>query len=268
MGNYVRFLLPIYAVIKRDLIKLTRQKGRLLSAIIRPLIWLLVIGSGFNAMIDREDENYFDFIVPGVVGMSILFGALLGSLSMVYEKETGVMRMILVSPLTHKRIIFAKMCAASLSAVVQVFMLLVVLFTFGFVDFSINFSILFVGIVILAIACSALGMLVASFSETLDNFAAIMNFVIFPVFFLSGSLYPIQSLPPLLRNIAEVNPYTYGVDILKHAILVPNGMAADFPLLNSVGFLLIFTVTAFFISSWRFSQEKVSANWFPRKKRK
>jgi ABC-2 type transport system permease protein len=111
-------------------------------------------------------------------------------------------------------------------------------------------------------------MLVASFSETLDNFAAIMNFVIFPVFFLSGSLYPIQSLPPLLRNIAEVNPYTYGVDILKHAILVPNGMAADFPLLNSVGFLLIFTVLAFFISSWRFSQEKVSANWFPRKRRK
>ena len=187
---------------------------------------------------------------------------------MVYEKETGVMRMILVSPLTHKRIIFAKMCAASLSAIVQVFMLLVVLFTFGFVDFSINFSILFVGIVILAIACSALGMLVASFSETLDNFAAIMNFVIFPVFFLSGSLYPIQSLPPLLRNIAEVNPYTYGVDILKHAILVPNGMAADFSLLNSIGFLLIFTLTAFFISSWRFSQEKVSANWFPRKRRK
>ena len=148
MGNYVRLLLPIYAVIKRDLIKLTRQKGRLLSAIIRPLIWLLVIGSGFNAMIDREDENYFEFIVPGVVGMSILFGALLGSLSMVYEKETGVMRMILVSPLTHKRIIFAKMCAATFSAIVQVFMLLVVLFIFGFVGFSINFLILFVGIVI------------------------------------------------------------------------------------------------------------------------
>ena len=93
---------PIYAVVHRDLIKFSRQKGRVLSSLVRPLIWLVVIGAGFNSIVTTGRNDYFEFLVPGVLGMTILFGALLGSLSMVYEKESGIMRMILVSPLIFK----------------------------------------------------------------------------------------------------------------------------------------------------------------------
>ena len=96
-------------------------------------------------------------------------------------------------------------------------------------------------------------MLTASFSRTLDNFAATMNFVIFPVFFFSGSLYPVQTLPMVLKRVASINPYTYAVDLLKHAILP--GSAADFSLTLDVAVLAGFSLVALAIASWRFSQE-------------
>ena len=100
-------------------------------------------------------------------------------------------------------------------------------------------------------------MLVAAFTRTLDNFAAIMNFVIFPVFFLSGSLYPVSHLPAALKAVALANPYTYGVDLLKHAVLgvLPSGMGADFATSTDIAVLAGFTTAALLIASWRFSRE-------------
>ena len=106
-------------------------------------------------------------------------------------------------------------------------------FSSGLHRFICRLVLVVVGMFILSVTCSGIGMLVASFSKTLDNFAAIMNFVIFPVFFLSGSLYPITNLPYALKVLAQANPYTYGVDILKHGILVPNGGTSDIPLIIS-----------------------------------
>ena len=99
-----------------------------------------------------------------------------------------------------------------------------------------------------------------------NNFAAIMNFVIFPVFFLSGSLYPVSKLPDPLGILAKLNPYTYGVDLLKHSINIPMGGIADFTIVNNVVYLSAFTILSFFISSWRFSDEKITSKWFPRAK--
>ena len=105
--------------------------------------------------------------------------------------------------------------------------------------------------------CTQANVLVAAFTRTLDNFAAIMNFVIFPVFFLSGSLYPVSQLPAALKVVALLNPYTYGVDLLKHAVLgiLPSSMGADFSLTTDIAVLVAFTAVALLISSWRFSRE-------------
>lgn len=257
---------PVFAVVERDLVKLFKQKGRLLSSLVRPLIWLLVIGTGFDSLVKSDDSTYRSFLIPGVIGMSILFGALLGALSTVYEKESGVMRLMIIAPFSHYWIVFAKMTAATISAYVQVILLLIVLILIGDINLSINWSLLFFSIFILSIACSGIGMLVASFSKTLDNFAAIMNFVIFPVFFLSGSLYPVSKLPDPLGILAKLNPYTYGVDLLKHSINIPMGGIADFTIVNNIVYLSAFTILSFFISSWRFSDEKITSKWFPRAK--
>ena len=106
-----------------------------------------------------------------------------------------------------------------------------------------------------SLACAGIGILTASFTRSLDNFAAIMNFVIFPVFFLSGSLYPVQDLPEVLRWIATINPYTYGVDLLRHATLASGDMVTDFTVTTDVAVLACFTLAAVALASWRFSRE-------------
>jgi ABC-2 type transport system permease protein len=248
-------LRPFYAVLEREVIRMIRQRTRLVAAMVRPLIWLLVIGGGFSATIGQaHGVNYQDFLVPGVVGMTTLFGAMLAALTTVYDKESGVMRMMIVAPLPHAWIVAAKMVAAALAAIVQAIMLIVLLVLLGYFGKDTNWLTLAAAVPLASFACAGIGMLTAAFSRTLDNFAATMNFVIFPVFFFSGSLYPTQTLPRVLKLVAMANPYTYGVDFLKHAIL-PATANPDFSLGLDVAVLTGFSLVALGIASWRFSQE-------------
>ena len=248
-------LRPFYAVLERELVRMIRQRTRLVAAMVRPLIWLLVIGGGFNSVVGRAHGlNYQDFLVPGVLGMATLFGAMLAALTTVYDKESGVMRMMIVAPLPHAWIVLAKMVSAALAAIVQAWLLIVLLLLLGYFGKSTDWALLAIAIAAASFACAGIGMVTASFSRTLDNFAAAMNFVIFPVFFLSGSLYPVQSLPVILKRAATINPYTYGVDFLKHAIL-PTSTATDFSVALDIAVLTLFSIVALTVASWRFSQE-------------
>ena len=249
---------PVYAVLEREVVRMFRQRTRLVSAMVRPLIWLFVIGAGFGAVLQQAGGvSYQQFLVPGVLGMTMLFGAMLAALTMVYDKESGVMRMLIVAPFPHYWIVVAKMLAAALAAILQAVLLLILLAVLGYLDSQVRFGVLVLGLVTTSAACAGIGMLVAAFTRTLDNFAAIMNFVIFPVFFLSGSLYPVSHLPKALKAVALVNPYTYGVDLLKHAVLgvLPSGMGADFAISTDIAVLAGFTAAALVVASWRFSRE-------------
>ena len=249
---------PVYAVLEREVVRMFRQRTRLVSAMVRPLIWLFVIGAGFRAVLQQAgDLSYQQFLVPGVLGMTMLFGAMLAALTMVYDKESGVMRMLIMAPFPHYWIVVAKMLAAALAAVLQALLLLILLAVLGYLDSHVRFATLVLALLTTSAACAGIGMLVAAFTRTLDNFAAIMNFVIFPVFFLSGSLYPVSRLPAPLKAVALANPYTYGVDLLKHAVLgvLPSGMGADFAMFTDIAMLLGFTAVALLIASWRFSRE-------------
>jgi ABC-2 type transport system permease protein len=207
---------PVYAVLEREMLRMARQRTRLVAAMVRPLIWLLVIGGGFAAL---AGSGYRQFLVPGVLGMTMLFGAMLAALGTVYDKESGVMRMMLAAPLPRAWLVLAKLAAASAAALLQALLLLVVLVVLRYVGMETRWGLLAAALFVTSLACAALGMVTASFARTLDNFAGVMNFVIFPVFFLSGSLYPVGELPSVLFWIALLNPYTYGVDLLKHALL-------------------------------------------------
>src|SRR3989449_10397415 len=123
---------PIYAVLERELLRMFRQRTRLVAAMVRPLIWLLVIGGGFAAFIgEARGVDYKSFLVPGVLGMTMLFGAMLAALTTVYDKESGVMRMMVVAPLPHAWIVLAKMVSAALAAIVQALLLIVLLVLLG-----------------------------------------------------------------------------------------------------------------------------------------
>lgn len=247
-------LLAVKAVMQRELSKTFRQRGRLLSSMVRPLIWLLVIGSGVGSMLSgTQQEGYLQFLVPGIVAMTLLFAALLSALTLVYDKEFGVMRMMMIAPIAHGWIVVAKLIAATIIAMVQAIMLLVILFAIGLLDWQ-SALLLLPPAFLTALLCAAMGGLIAVWSKTLDNFAVIMNFVIFPVFFLSGALYPVTQLPDLLRYVVLVNPFSYGVDLLKHSI---PGSQTDFSIVTDLSVLIGFTIAAILIACWRFSRESV-----------
>ena len=252
-------LRPIYAVIEREVVKMFRQRTRLVSAMVRPLIWLFVIGGGFGAVLGRASGvDYQQFLAPGVLGMTILFGAMLAALTMVYDKESGVMRMLIIAPFAHYWIVVAKTIAAALAGLIQGVLLLVILAALGFLTSSTNYPLLVVGMLVTASSCAAIGALVSAFTRTLDNFAAIMNFVIFPVFFLSGALYPTAKLPLALKAAALLNPFTYSVDLLKHAMLANPAWGSASELHAGVDVLVsaAFTLLAVLVAGWRFSREQ------------
>jgi ABC-2 type transport system permease protein len=151
--------------------------------------------------------------------------------------------------------VIAKVVSAAAAALVQAVLLLVVLAALGYVGRDTDWWLLAIALLCTSFACAGIGMVTASFSRTLDNFAAIMNFVIFPVFFLSGSLYPVRDLPPVLNWMATANPYTYGVDLLKHALAPRAAMGADFGAALDIAVLVGATAIAIAVASWRFSQE-------------
>jgi ABC-2 type transport system permease protein len=250
---------PILAVLYREVLKLARQRTRLLASMVRPMIWLLVIGSGFGAVLGgAAGLSYQQFLAPGVLGMTMLFGAMLSALTMVYDKESGVMRMLVIAPFPHYWIVIVKTLSAVVAALLQAAMLLVLLALLGYLRFtSIDLTLLVAGMVLVPFACAGIGMLAAAFTKTLDNFAAVMNFVIFPVFFLSGSLYPITQLPPWLKVVAMLNPYTYGVDLLKHALLggIEGRFAPEFAVGLDIAVLAGFTLAAVTVACVRFSSE-------------
>ena len=249
---------PFHAVVEREMLKLARQRGRLVAQMIRPLIWLFVIGGGLGAVMSRQGmANYQAFLVPGVLGMTMLFGAMLGAFSTVYDKESGVMRLLVIAPVPHAWVVAAKIVSATALALVQGLMLLVVLAVLGYVDSHVSFGLLAAGMLATSLACAATGMAVATFSGTLENYAVMMNVVIFPLFFISGALYPVEMLPQALAVAALANPLTYGVDIMKHAML--DGRAGTFAgaelgLWRDFGAVAFFSAIAAIIACVRFTR--------------
>ena len=249
-------LIALKSVLDRELKKTFRQKSRLLSAMVRPLIWLFVIGGGVGSIMPNSGpQNYQDTIIPGVLGMTLLFGSMMSALTTVYDKESGVMRMFIISPMPSYAVILSKLASSTLAGLVQIIMLCALLFALQQINISqLNWPLFLFSITLTAIACSALGLITAVVSKSIDNFAAIMNFVIFPVFFLSGALYPVQNLPTVLHWVATANPFTYGVDLIKHSLNIEY-VSADFPLYVDVLLLSTFSILAIAFASWKFSQE-------------
>jgi len=146
---------PVYAVLEREVVRMFRQRTRLIAAMVRPLIWLFVIGAGFGAVLGQASGlSYQEFLVPGVLGMTMLFGAMLAALTVVYDKESGVMRMLIIAPFAHYWIVIGKMLAAALAAILQAFRLLFVRALPGYVGHETRFGVLAPVLTASTLACA------------------------------------------------------------------------------------------------------------------
>ena len=242
------YFVALRAITLREAQRFVHQRGRFLSALVRPLVWLVVFAAGFRAALGlsiippyQTYITYEVYIVPGLCGMIQLFNGMQSSLSLVYDQEMGSMRLLLTSPLPRGWLLFCKLAAGVAVSLLQVYVFLAIAAAFG-IDMPLwGYVAAFPALVLSGLMLGALGLLISSTVKQLENFAGVMNFVIFPMFFLSTALYPLWKMAEssdLLRDICAVNPFTQAVELIRFALY---GQLALWPLLWVIlGFVAFF----------------------------
>jgi ABC-2 type transport system permease protein len=229
----VILLRPIYVICLREFIKFFREKSRLLGTLARPLLWLFVVGNGMSSLIKPQAGfSYLQFIFPGMIGMTILFSSIFSSISIVWDREFGFMKEMLVAPISRLSIVVGKAISGTFISVAQAVIILVLIPFLG-IHLSVMQFLEVVAVSILVSFCiTSLGILIAARLTSFDGFNIIMNFLVMPMLFLSGAMYPVTAMPALLRQLTMFNPLTYGIDAFKH-VLLRNGtppLGPEFPL--------------------------------------
>ncbi|HAO94389.1 MAG: hypothetical protein A2X93_05800 [Deltaproteobacteria bacterium GWC2_56_8] len=248
----------IYVITLREFKRFFRQKGRLIVSLARPLIWLFIVGSGFTKLVGGGGEvEYIQFILPGIVGMTILFSSIFSTISVVWDREFGFLREMLVSPVSRVTIVFGKLLSGTALSAFQGMALLLIAPFLGLHMGIDGFIYMVILMSLVSLAITALGLFVASFLSSLEGFNVIMNFIILPMFFLSGALYPVESLPMYIKIFSFANPLCYGVDAFKHVLLPAQGrLAAEFPLVFDIAFTAAFAAIFTFLSAIVFERKK------------
>jgi ABC-2 type transport system permease protein len=248
----MRTLSAVYGIVARDLTRTTRQTGRLLGGVARPFMWLLLVGTGYNAIARIEGGvSYQAFVYPGIIVMAALFGAMLTAISTVYDREFGILRLMLASPAGAPAVLTGRALAATMVGILQGGIVLACAPLL--VPLSPRGMVYALGALALAsFASSVLGLLVAARLRSVENFAGVINVVLFPLLFASGALYPTITMPPALRWLAQANPVSYQVDLLRHAF----GQPTEFSPSTDVVVLVAVTLALFGLTCLLFDPEQ------------
>jgi ABC-2 type transport system permease protein len=253
----VRVTAAILAVVQRELKRFFRQKGRLVATFLRPALWLVVIGSGFSAVV-HGGVSYYKYLLPGIYGMVLLFSTFLSALGTVHDREFGPIRMLLIAPLSRSVVVLAKTASSTVLGFVQAMMLLPAIWIVGLRPPAGAVLSFVLWALLGAVALSSMGMLISARVRSVENFAVVMNLVLFPMFFLSGALYPASSLASYLQPFVRVNPLTYVTDLMRHALLqgtYPGNLGPDYTVQFDVIVLVAFTGICLLLAAGLFGEE-------------
>ena len=226
----------LLGILKRESLRFLHQRERFIAALVRPLLWLLIFAAGFRAILGVSIidpyETYIPYevyITPGLIAMIQLFNGMQSSLSMVYDREMGSMRTLLVSPMPRWYLLFCRLLGGTLVSMLQVYAFLAVAALFDIRPPAWGYIALLPALIVSGLMLGAMGMVLSSMIRQLENFAGIMNFVIFPMFFLSSALYPlwrIRESSDALYRLCTLNPFTYAVELIRYSLyLKTNGVA-------------------------------------------
>ncbi|NQV78991.1 MAG: ABC transporter permease [Alphaproteobacteria bacterium] len=221
-------LSAMHAVANREVVKFFYQRGRLFSALVRPALWLVVFAAGFQnvfgvSIIEPYDTyvEYQVYVVPGLLGIVLLFHGMQSSLSMVYDREMGMMRLLLTAPLPRWYLLFCKLAAGTVLSLLQAYAFLLIAMIFGVAIPWMGWLYILPAMILGGLMVGSLGLLLSVYSRQLENFAGMMNFVIFPMFFLSTSLYPLwrlrESGAEVVYWVSLFNPFTHAVELIRFA---------------------------------------------------
>ncbi len=238
----------------RQLKKYFRSKARIIGSIGQPLLFLVALGFGFGPIFSKAGGgNYLDFLVPGIVAMTILFTAIFSGIEIIWDRQFGFLKETLVAPVSRYEIMVGRTLGGATIAVLQGALVFVISLFLGFTPnlMMLPLAIVFAGLI--ALFFTALGTAIASLLDDMQGFQLIMNFLVMPTFFLSGALFPLTGLPSFISVIAQINPLSYGVDGLRGTLANATqfGLPMDFAVLG------ILTVVVMGIGGYLFSKIQV-----------
>jgi ABC-2 type transport system permease protein len=228
----------------RDLLRFFRERSRLLGSITRPVLWLLILGTGLGAALRPGlrasgavgGVSYVQFIFPGIVGMTLIFASIQSAISIIWDREFGFLKEVLVAPVSRTSVAVGKAMSGATVAVIQGAITLLFAPLVG-VKFTLFSALMLLPVMFLiSFALTGIGILIAARMTSFEGFGTISNFLVMPMYFLSGAIFPPVHLPEWLYLLVRANPMSYGVDALRATLLHQH----YFPVVFDLGFLLVF----------------------------
>ncbi|MGE5553489.1 MAG: ABC transporter permease [Betaproteobacteria bacterium] len=230
----------IYVIWLREVIRFWRDRARIVTALVQPVVWLFVVGRGLGATFRGPVPglDYVKFMFPGVIGMTVLFTSIFSAVSIVWDREFGFLKEVLVAPVSRTAIVVGKALSGSTVAVFQGTLIMLLAPLVG-ISLTLSGALGALGVMfLLSFALASAGILVAARMESMQGFQLVMNFVVMPMYFLSGAIFPIGGLPGWMKALARVDPLAYGVDAMKDALLGVH----EFPLLTDLSVILAMAI--------------------------
>lgn len=245
----------IYILWLRQLKRYVRSRSRIVGSLGQPALFLVALGFGFGSIYRKAGGgNYIDFLAPGVIAQGILFTAIFSGIELIWDRQFGFLKETLVAPVSRFEIMLGRTIGGATIATIQGIIVFLLTLIVGFRPYSIAVLPLFLIIMFLiALMFTALGTAIASLLEDFQGFQLIMNFLVMPLFFLSGALFPLNDLPPILKIITSIDPLTYGVDALRGVLI----NSSHFGLAVDIGILSILTLIILSIGSYLFSKIQI-----------
>jgi ABC-2 type transport system permease protein len=210
----------IYILWLRQVKRYLRSRPRIIASLGQPLLFLLALGFGFGPIFQKAGQgNYLQFLAPGVIAMTILFTAIFSGIELIWDRQFGFLKETLVAPVPRILIMIGRTLGGATVAMIQGLVVVVICFIAGFRITSFQgLPLAFLFMLLVAVMFTALGTAIASVLSDFQGFQLVMNFLVMPIFFLSGALFPLIGLPKILTVIASMDPLSYGVDGLRSSL--------------------------------------------------
>jgi ABC-2 type transport system permease protein len=234
----------------RELRRYVRSRAQIIASLGQPLLYLLALGFGMGPVFQKAGQgNYVQFVAPGVIAMTVLFSSMFSGIGLLFDRQFGFLKETLVAPVPRFQVMFGRTLGASTVAVIQGTLVMIVCFLAGFrVANWTLFPLAFLFMGLIACLFAALGTAIGSALENMQGFQLIMNFLVMPMFFLSGALYPINNLPKAFSVIVSLDPLAYGVDALRTILINRSfyGLGLDVTVLGVVALVFVAIGTRMF----------------------
>jgi len=240
----------IYILWLRQIKRYSRTRSRIIGSLAQPLLFLVALGFGFGPIYQKAGQgNYIEFIAPGVIAMSILFTAIFSGIEIIWDRQFGFLKETLVAPVSRVSIMVGRTLGGATIAFIQGTIVLTLSFLVGFrIENLYLLPVAFVFMFLIALLFAGLGAMIGSLLDDMQGFQLIMNFLVMPIFFLSGAIFPLQGLPKILNIITMFDPMTYGVDALRGTLVHMSHLSLllDFGVLAVISLAFLSLGTYFF----------------------